>query len=303
MPQAASYHGCMSRPMRIQFPGGLYHVTSRGDRREDIFLDDGDRRHWLTLFGHVCARFDWRCHAYCLMNNHFHIVIETVQPSLSAGMRHLNGVYTQWHNRVHDRVGHVFQGRFNAIVVQRDSHLLELARYVVLNPVRAGLCAKPEQWRWSSYNATIARAPTPCWLRTSWLLAQLSGASEPARRCAYIDHVHAGIGLPSVWSGLKGQLRLGDDAFAQGLGQQSQRQPVSPEIPRVQRGVGVPPLAHFIAMTGDRRAAMAHAYATRGYSLKQIADAFGVHYSTVSRATRHEEHWRTKIREKWQCKT
>lgn len=113
----------MARPLRIEFPGGLYHVTSRGDRREDIYLDDGDRWQWLMLFGRVCARFDWRCHAYCLMGNHYHIVVETIQGNLSAGMRQLNGVYTQQHNRAHERVGHVFQGRFNAILVQRDSHL------------------------------------------------------------------------------------------------------------------------------------------------------------------------------------
>lgn len=274
--------------MRIEFPGGLYHVTSRGDRREDIFLDDADRQQWLMLLGHVCGRFDWRCHAYCLMSNHFHIVIETIQGSLSAGMRQLNGVYTQWHNRAHGRVGHVFQGRFKAIVVQRESYLLELARYVVLNPVRAGMCATPEQWRWSSYNASIACAPAPPWLQTSWLLAQFGDEPEAAR-CAYMDHIHAGVGLPSVWDGLKSQIYLGHDGFAQVLGHQIQRQHTAPEIPRVQRSVGVAPLAHFKAMSTDRRAAMASAYATRCYSLKQIADAFGVHYATVSRAVRRTE--------------
>lgn len=274
--------------MRIEFPGGLYHVTSRGDRREDIFLDDGDRQQWLMLLGHVCDRFDWRCHAYCLMSNHFHIVIETIQGSLSAGMRQLNGVYTQWHNRAHGRVGHVFQGRFKAIVVQRESYLLELARYVVLNPVRAGICATPEQWRWSSYNASIARAPAPHWLQPAWLLAQF-GAEPAAARRAYVDHVRAGVGLPSVWDGLKSQLYLGDDGFAQELGHQVQPLHMAPEIPRVQRSVGVAPLAHFSALSTDRRAAMASAYATRCFSLKQIADAFGVHYATVSRAVRRTE--------------
>jgi REP element-mobilizing transposase RayT len=273
----------MARPLRIEFPGGLYHVTSRGDRREDIYLDDGDRWQWLMLFGRVCARFDWRCHAYCLMGNHYHIVVETIQGNLSAGMRQLNGVYTQQHNRAHERVGHVFQGRFKAILVQRDSHLLQLTRYVVLNPVRAGMCDTPEQWRWSSYAATMARAPAPPWLQTSWLLAQFGGESQAARR-AYADHVRTGIGLPSVWDGLKSQLYLGDDAFAQQLGDQLQRQHAAPEFPRVQRTVAIPPLTHFVSMPTDRHAAMASAYATRRYSLKQIADAFGVHYATVSRA-------------------
>ena len=136
----------MSRPLRVEFPRALSHVTSRGDRREAIFLDEADRQQWLTLFCQVCQRFNWICHAYCLMDNHFHIVVKTIEGNLSAGMRQLNGVYTQGHNRAHGRVGHVFQGRFKAVVVQRESYLLELARYVVLNPVRAGLCALPELW-------------------------------------------------------------------------------------------------------------------------------------------------------------
>ena len=275
----------MSRPMRIEFPGGLYHVTSRGDRREDIFLDDGDRQQWLALFAQVCDRFDWRCQAYCLMDNHFHVVVETVRGSLSAGMRQLNGVYTQWHNRAHGRVGHVFQGRFKAILVQRDSYLLELARYVVLNPVRAGMCAMPQQWPWSSYNATIASTPTPHWLHTSWLLAQFGQEPAAARR-AYVDHVRAGIGLPSVWEGLKSQLYLGDDDFAQQLDHLVQHQRGDAEIARMQRAAGMQPLLHISTDATNRHAAMASAYATGCYSLKQIADAFGVHYATVSRVVR-----------------
>ena len=101
----------MARPLRIEFPGGLYPVTSRGDRREAIFLCDADRNYWLDLLGQACTRHHWLCHAYCLMDNHFHIVVETIDGNLSAGMRQLNGVYTQWHNRTHNLVGYVFQGR------------------------------------------------------------------------------------------------------------------------------------------------------------------------------------------------
>ena len=134
----------MARQLRLELPGGLYHVTSGGDRREAIYLNDTDRQRWLSLLGEVCVRYNWLCHAYCLMDNHFHIVVETVGGNLSAGMRQLNGVYTQWHNRAHGRVGHVFQGRFKAIMVQREAYLLELARYVVLNPVRAEMCPMPQ---------------------------------------------------------------------------------------------------------------------------------------------------------------
>ena len=118
----------MARPLRIELAGGVYHVTSRGDRREDIFLTDDDRRAWLKLLGDVCERFNWVCHGWCQMTNHYHVVLETVEANLSQGMRHLNGVYTQYANRAHGRVGHVFQGRYKAILVEKDAYLLELAR-------------------------------------------------------------------------------------------------------------------------------------------------------------------------------
>ena len=126
----------MARPLRIELSGGLYHVTSRGDRRENIYFSEDDRRAWLEVFGQVCERFNWVCHAYCQMTNHYHIVVETPEGNLSQGMRQLNGVYTQLVNRAHGRVGHVFQGRFKGILVEKDAYLLELSRYVVLNPVR-----------------------------------------------------------------------------------------------------------------------------------------------------------------------
>ena len=129
----------MARPLRIELSGGLYHVTSRGDRREDIYFSEADREAWLALFAQVCARFNWICHAYCLMTNHYHLIIETPEGNLANGMRQLNGVYTQIVNRAHGRVGHVFQGRYKAILVDKESYLLELVRYVVLNPVRAGM--------------------------------------------------------------------------------------------------------------------------------------------------------------------
>ncbi len=277
----------MSRPLRIEFPGGLYHVTSRGDRREVIFLDDEDRLYWLGLLGQVCQRFNWVCHAYCLMDNHFHIVVETVEGNLSAGMRQLNGVYTQWHNRTHGRVGHVFQGRFKAVVVQRESYLLELARYVVLNPVRAGLCDEPQDWPWSSYHATVGTAPKPEWLHTQWLLSQF-GSKPRSARAAYVDHVRAGVGLPSVWDELKNQLYLGDDNFAQALQQRTQSQAFDLEIPRSQRRSAAPALAEFTKLP-ERNGAMVQAYATGCYSFKDIGQAFGVHYCTVSRAVREAE--------------
>ena len=162
----------MSRPLRLELAGALYHVTSRGDGREDIYLTDDDRVAWLETFAQVCERFNWICHAYCLMGNHYHVVIETPDANLSKGMRQLNGVYTQRFNRRHQSAGHVFQGRFKAIMVDKDSYLLELARYVVLNPLRAKMVRKLEQWQWSSYLATCGQAPKPDWLQCDFILAQ-----------------------------------------------------------------------------------------------------------------------------------
>ena len=141
----------MVRPLRLEFAGALYHVTSRGDRREDIFLCDDDRVDWLDVLGTVCERFNWVVHAFCQMMNHYHILLETVDGNLSRGMRQMNGLYTQGFNRRHGLVGHLFQGRYKAILVQKEAYLLELSRYVVLNPLRANMVGSLEDWQWSTY--------------------------------------------------------------------------------------------------------------------------------------------------------
>ena len=160
--------------MRIEFEGALYHVTARGNRQESIFYCDDDRDSFLHILGKVITRYNWICHAYCLMDNHYHLMIETPEANLSAGMRQLNGVYTQTLNRTHGKVGHVFQGRFKSILVEKESYLLELCRYIVLNPVRVGCVAKPDEWVWSSYNATTTGKNVPEWLTVDWVLAQFS---------------------------------------------------------------------------------------------------------------------------------
>jgi REP element-mobilizing transposase RayT len=139
----------MARPLRIEYPGAVYHITSRGNAYQDVFLDDADRERFLEVLKQTVDRFNWLCHAYCLMMNHYHLLIETVDPTLSRGMRQLNGVYTQAFNRRHERVGHLFQGRYKAILVEKETYLLELSRYIVLNPVRAKMVKKPEEWEWS----------------------------------------------------------------------------------------------------------------------------------------------------------
>jgi putative transposase len=277
----------MARPLRIELAGGLYHVTARGDRRDAIFLNDGDRRRWLDLLGEVCDRFHWRCHAYCQMTNHYHIVVETPEGNLARGMRQLNGVYTQFINRTHRRVGHVFQGRYKGILVEKDSYLLELARYVVLNPVRARMVADAGEWPWSSYRMMTGQESAPPWLETDWLLGQF-GPDRPRAICGYIDFVRAGVGLPSIWEGLRDQIFLGSEPFVERLKQSLPEARDLREVPRIQRRPLAKPLAHYLRLP-DRRKAMALAYRAGGYTMQQIADAFGVHYATVSRTVRAAE--------------
>jgi REP element-mobilizing transposase RayT len=275
----------MARPLRIELAGGLYHVTSRGDRREAIYRDDADRTAWLDLFGEVCGRFNWRCHAYCQMTNHYHLVVETPEANLSKGMRELNGVYTQRTNRRHGLVGHLFQGRFKAVLVERDAYLLALARYVVLNPVRAGMVRAAEDWAWSSYRAMIGQASAPAWLERDWLLGQF-GEERARAQAHYADFVRQGIGGASIWDDLRHQVFLGSAGFAE-----RHRTAAKPlgrlrEVPRAQRRALAEPLASFARRYPERGEAMAQAFATGVYTMQEIAAFFGVHYSTVSRAVR-----------------
>jgi putative transposase len=271
----------MSRPLRLELAGGLYHVTSRGDGREDIYLSDADRQAWLEVFAQVCKRFNWVCHAWCQMTNHYHILIETPEANLAQGMRQLNGVYTQRLNRAHGRVGHVFQGRYKAILVERDSYLLELARYVVLNPLRAGMVKRLETWPWSSYLATCGQAPAPEWLRADWILAQFGRQRASAIR-KYVEFVHEGARLPSVWAQLQGQIYLGSEAFVKKMQAHIEKRPSPDEIPRAQRRMLTQSLADF-EQRYDRSEAMARAYMSGQHTMAAIAEHFGVHYSTVSR--------------------
>ena len=291
----------MARPLRLEFAHALYHVTSRGNRREDIYHDDADRQAWLSVLAQVCKRFNWTVHAYCLMSNHYHLLVETPDANLSAGMRQLNGVYTQMTNRAHRRVGHVFQGRFKAIVVDKDNYLLELARYVVLNPVRAGMVEDPGQWPWSSYRAMLAPGwlPGADWLATDKLLAYFApGQQSPDQltdrekaQLHYVEHVREGIGRPSVWQDLSGQVYLGDEKFVNKMSAMADQSPQGAragrsrlEIPHAQRRPVPLPLQSYIEQyPSNRNAAIQAAFATGNYTMAQLAGHFELHYTSVSR--------------------
>lgn len=275
----------MSRPIRIEFAHALYHVTALGDRRESIFEDDGDRQLFLEILANTIRQFNWICHAWCLMGNHYHLLIQTPDGNLSKGMRQLNGVYTQSSNRRHHRVGHVFQGRFKGILADSDAYLLELSRYLVLNPVRAGMVASPEAWAWSSYRAYIGEAPLPQWLTVGAVLSQFGGRRHEAQG-QYVDFVYQGIGAESPWARLRNQVFLGDEPFVKRMQAMSRTTDEDVQIPLAQRRAPAPALADIAARTPDRDAAIVEAYATGAWSYQDIARHFGLHFTTVGRIVR-----------------
>ena len=277
----------MARPIRIEYAGALYHVTARGDRREDIYLNDGDRSDWLNVLSLTCQRFNWVVYAYCQMNNHYHLLIETVDGNLSKGMRQLNGVYTQRFNKRHDQVGHLFQGRYKAILVQKDSYLLELSRYIVLNPIRARIVKNLNQWAWSSYPATMGTVIEPKWLDTDWLLSQFGKQRKPARG-KYHEFIMQGKGLSSPLEDTRHQLILGDDAFVVQFHEVKNVNQLR-EFSKTQKRTLVMTLAEYENQYVTRSEAMANAYYSGAYTMREIAEYFRTHYMTVSRAVKQFE--------------
>lgn len=275
----------MARPLRIEFTGALYHVTARGDRREDIYEDDEDRAAFLKVLGEVVSQFNWVCHAYCLMSNHYHLLIETPDANLGRGMRQLNGVFTQTSNRRHQRTGHLFQGRYKAILVDKDAYLLELARYIVLNPVRARMVELPEQWWWSSYRATVGLEASNPALQIDAVLG-LFGTRRVDARKRYAGFVADGVGRASVWESLRQQIYLGDEAFVARMQAQTEIVGRSVTIPITQRRPPAPSLEVICADYPDRNAAIRVAYSSGGYSYQQLADHFRLHPATVGRIVR-----------------
>lgn len=283
----------MARPLRLEYAGALYHVTARGNARQDIFLDDDDRQRFLGVLDRVVSRFHLLLHAYCLMDNHFHLVVETPEANLSKAMRQLNGVYTQVFNRRHRRVGHVLQGRFKAIVVEREGYLLELCRYVVLNPVRAGLIRQPNTYPWSSYRATAGLASAPACLTVDWLLSQF-GRQRSAAQTKYRAFVAEGIGQESPWEQVQGQVLLGSDRFVEQLRPGLQEKRPLKEIPRQQRFADRPTLrqlfpVRFRANRTQRNETIRRAHVEHGYSLSDIGRVLDLHYSTISRLVSAQE--------------
>ena len=283
----------MSRPLRMAFPGALYHVTSRGNARLAIYHDAEGRHLFLKTLQDVVTRYHWLCHAYCLMDNHYHLLIETPDGNLSDGMRQLNGLYTQGFHRRYGTVGHVFQGRFKAILVERESYLLELCRYIVLNPVRTATVSRPEQYRWSSYRATAGIEKAPVLLARDWVLAQFGTQQDRAER-KYREFVKAGIDAPSPWEHLQGQLILGSEEFLASVKPLLGEIAHVKEVPRAQRFAHRPELAKALPVgkidqKDTRHRLIREAHFMHGYTLTEIARHLGVHYTTISKIVNRQE--------------
>jgi len=273
----------MARPLRIEFEGAFYHVMARGNARQIIYQDDRDRKSFIDNLGRVCLRFDWTVWAWCLMGNHYHLLIETREPTLSKGMREVNGVYTQAFNRRHRQVGHVLQGRYKAILVDQDAYLLELARYIVLNPVRAHLVRSAGDYEWSSYKAVMGKVSAPEWMAVDDILAMFHQQRDPARR-AYARFVSAGIGVADPHEEMQRAGILGDQAFMNRVLDRIDGRALSPEIVRKDR----PALSLEVIAERNpgRDAAIQKAYSTGAYTITEIAEFFGMHRSTASRIAR-----------------
>ena len=266
----------MSRPLRIQFPGAVYHVTARGNEQQTIFHGDRDRKKFVELLDAVVRRLGWRVFTYCLMDNHYHLLVQTPRADLARGMHRLNGPYAQYLRARTGTRGHIFEGRYHAELVEEDAYLLTAARYVAQNPVRARICDLPEDYLWSGHRAIVGHAPAG-FVAVAELLAHF-GDDPDASRSRYQRFVD------EYWAVIDHSVRqsptaiLGTIEFAQRV--LAAVPAPSPEVPRDQYRVR-PPLSEVLVDHDPATIAVAHF--EHGYTLAAIASQIGCHYATVSR--------------------
>ena len=221
----------MGRPLRIEFPGALYHITSRGNERKSIFIDDADRFRFLEILKDYHDRYDILLHSFVLMDNHYHLILETPKGNLLKVMHGINGGYTGYFNRKYERSGHLFQGRYKGILVEKDAYLLPLSRYVHMNPVRAKIVKEPEQYRWSSYPGYIGKEKECKWVEHSWILSNFGKDGKTARR-KYREYVEESFNkdMENPAKNLYGQIILGSDKFIEKIREMFKGKTISKEI-------------------------------------------------------------------------
>ena len=282
----------MSRPLRIEFEGAFYHIISRGNEKSVIFRDTKDRKNFLEIIELLVKRYHWKIHTYCLMDNHYHLLIETPLPNLSTGMRQLNGIYTQGFNLRWDRVGHLFQGRFKSYIVEKESYLLELSRYIVLNPVRAGIVRNVEDWEWSSYRILSGIKKKKDFIFTDTLWSYFSSDVIDSQK-GYRGFVYSGAGQDDkLFKSAKGGFILGGEGFAKSIMQKLKTRKID-EITRKERYSDRPELEK-IFHGKSRDEGIGIAINEWGYVLKEVGDFVHLHYSTVSRIAKKMSYAKNK---------
>lgn len=275
----------MSRPVRIEFPGAHYHITSKGIKGRAVFLSDEDRVSFLNVLSAVVSRYGWLIHSYVLMNDHFHLVMGVPEANLSKGMRQLNGVYTQQFNRTHGQEGPLFQGRFRSVLFETDTFLLPLCRHVVLNPVRTGEVRSPQAWRWSSHRAVAGIVRAPSFLHQEDLLAGF-GHRTNGRRQKYKEYVKAGIGGASPLEQRCNQVLLGSPKFLNEMQPILNGEKLAKRGPkRAKRRRSLSTLFRNIdsKTKAERNELIRRAHLEHAYTLMEIGDHLGLHYTTVSK--------------------
>jgi REP element-mobilizing transposase RayT len=295
----------MGRPLRIEYPGALYHITSRGNERKKIFLDDSDRVAFLDILKDYHDRFGILIHSYVLMDNHYHLILETPRANLLRVMHALNGRYTGYFNRSYKRSGHLFQGRYKGILVERDAYLLQLSRYVHLNPVRARVVERPEQYTWSSYLGYVRKAKEQEWVEHGWIMSQFSNDPHTARR-KYREYTEDALKekMENPLQELHGQVLLGREGFIQKIREMLKGKSYSREIIERKRFTETPKPDDIIRIVAKvyrvkeevikgkwkrentaRKVAMYLVQRYAGLSNEEIGDLFGgIHYSAVTKA-------------------
>ena len=274
----------MARPLRPEYAGAVYYVSSVGNRRQSVFQNSTDGNAWIEILERVCGRFECRCLGYCLMSDGYHLVIETPKPNLSKAIRQLNGVYTQRSNRLHGTDGHIFRGRYRSIVVQREEYLLPLMAHIFLLPLRAGFVRHPSQFKWSSCRYLYGKDEVPGHVDLEWFSEGFS-----SDRNTFDKFLEENIPR-DVISEIRKQIYLGDDEFIE-LVQEKTRGSRSKDIPKYQLTKPVSGMINGFVRSGDSREdAIARTYLTGDYTLREVADAVAVHYSVVSKiVSRYEK--------------
>lgn len=272
----------MSRPLRIQYPGAIYHITARGNAKKSIFSDDQDREQFLFILANTMEKFNWLCHAFVLMDNHYHLVIETIDPTMSKGMRQLNGVYTQWSHEKYDSVGHILQGRFKGFLVEEAPYLLNVVRYVILNPVRASMVSDPAEFPWSSYGAMMGKDMLTHLVTTKKVLEKFDNNKQTAQQ-KFREFLLGGVGLPSPFNGINGVI-LGSDQFIDEMHERLQPTENEKEIVKASRMAGRPTLQELfdgVESTEERNAAIKLAIGILHYSGAEVGRFLHLDASTM----------------------